>query len=138
MQSDDSLSSSMDDFADSVQDADIPEELPMMAVRDVVVFNYMILPLFVGRPNSVSAVNEAMSGSKMLMLVTQKEVSSDKPEPEDLYELGMVVQIMRSLKLPDMFKSEAVELLPDNEARDIHMFKGRLFEPPHLPGKAGK
>ncbi|WP_417915822.1 endopeptidase La [Candidatus Electronema sp. JC] len=91
----------MDDFADSVQDADIPEELPMMAVRDVVVFNYMILPLFVGRPNSVSAVNEAMSGSKMLMLVTQKEVSSDKPEPDDLYEVGMVVQIMRSLKLPD-------------------------------------
>uniref|UniRef100_UPI0040567904 LON peptidase substrate-binding domain-containing protein n=1 Tax=Candidatus Electronema sp. TaxID=2698783 RepID=UPI0040567904 len=91
----------MDDFADSVQDADIPEELPMMAVRDVVVFNYMILPLFVGRPNSVSAVNEAMSGSKMLMLVTQKEISSDKPEPEELYEVGMVVQIMRTLKLPD-------------------------------------
>ncbi|MCW5200924.1 endopeptidase La, partial [Desulfobulbus sp. F4] len=101
MQSDDSLSSSMDDFADSVQDADIPEELPMMAVRDVVVFNYMILPLFVGRPNSVSAVNEAMNGGKMLMLVTQKEVSSDKPEADDLYEVGMVVQIMRSLKLPD-------------------------------------
>jgi ATP-dependent Lon protease len=91
----------MDDFADSVQDADIPEELPMMAVRDVVVFNYMILPLFVGRPNSVSAVNEAMGGSKMLMLVTQKDISSDKPEPDDLYEVGMVVQIMRSLKLPD-------------------------------------
>ncbi|WP_417911400.1 endopeptidase La, partial [Candidatus Electronema sp. TJ] len=91
----------MDDFADSVQDTDIPEELPMMAVRDVVVFNYMILPLFVGRPSSVSAVNEAMGGSKMMMLVTQKEVSSDKPEPDDLYEVGMVVQIMRTLKLPD-------------------------------------
>ncbi len=101
MQSDDSLSSSMDDFADNVQDTDIPEELPMMAVRDVVVFNYMILPLFVGRPSSVSAVNEAMSGNKMLMLVTQKDVASDKPEPEELYEVGMVVQIMRSLKLPD-------------------------------------
>ncbi|WP_417910834.1 endopeptidase La [Candidatus Electronema sp. PJ] len=91
----------MDDFADNVQDTDIPEELPMMAVRDVVVFNYMILPLFVGRPSSVSAVNEAMSGNKMLMLVTQKDVASDKPEPEELYEVGMVVQIMRSLKLPD-------------------------------------
>ncbi|CAK8712166.1 MAG: ATP-dependent proteinase, Serine peptidase, MEROPS family S16 [Candidatus Electronema aureum] len=101
MQSDDSLSSSMDDFADNVQDADIPEELPMMAVRDVVVFNYMILPLFVGRPSSVAAVNEAMSGNKMLMLVTQKDQASDKPEPEELYEVGMVVMIMRSLKLPD-------------------------------------
>ena len=101
MQSDDSLSSSMDDFAENVQDADIPEELPMMAVRDVVVFNYMILPLFVGRPSSVSAVNEAMNGDKMLMLVTQKEASSDKPGPEELYETGMVVMVMRSLKLPD-------------------------------------
>jgi ATP-dependent Lon protease len=91
----------MDDFADNVQDADIPEELPMMAVRDVVVFNYMILPLFVGRPSSVAAVNEAMSGNKMLMLVTQKDQTSDKPEPEELYEIGMVVQIMRNLKLPD-------------------------------------
>jgi ATP-dependent Lon protease len=91
----------MDDFAENVQDADIPEELPMMAVRDVVVFNYMILPLFVGRPSSVSAVNEAMNGGKMLMLVTQKEASSDKPEPDDLYDTGMVVMVMRSLKLPD-------------------------------------
>ncbi|MCI5147428.1 MAG: endopeptidase La, partial [Candidatus Electrothrix sp. AR3] len=101
MQFDDSLSNSMDDFAENVQDADIPEELPMMAVRDVVVFNYMILPLFVGRPGSVSAVNEAMKGDKMLMLVTQKDAASDTPTPEDLYEVGMVAMIMRTLKLPD-------------------------------------
>ncbi len=101
MQIDDSLSSSMDDFADNIQEADIPEELPMMAVRDVVVFNYMILPLFVGRPSSVAAVHEAMNGNKMLMLVTQKDATSDSPGPEDLYEVGMVVMIMRSLKLPD-------------------------------------
>jgi ATP-dependent Lon protease len=91
----------MDDFADNIQEADIPEELPMMAVRDVVVFNYMILPLFVGRPSSVAAVHEAMNGNKMLMLVTQKDATSDSPGPEDLYEVGMVVMIMRSLKLPD-------------------------------------
>jgi ATP-dependent Lon protease len=101
LQIDDSLSSSMDDFADNIQEADIPEELPMMAVRDVVVFNYMILPLFVGRPSSVAAVHEAMNGNKMLMLVTQKDATSDSPGPEDLYEVGMVVMIMRSLKLPD-------------------------------------
>lgn len=47
-------------------------------------------------------------------------------------------RLTRGLKLPEMFKSEPVELLPDNEARDIHMFKGRLFEPPQLPGKARK
>ncbi|WP_446011544.1 endopeptidase La [Candidatus Electrothrix sp.] len=101
MEIDDSLSASMDDFAENTQDMDIPEELPMMAVRDVVVFNYMILPLFVGRPGSISAVNEAMEGDKLLMLVTQKDATSDDPEPEDLYQVGMVSMIMRTLKLPD-------------------------------------
>ena len=101
MEFDDSLSSSMDDFAENTQDLEIPEELPMMAVRDVVVFNYMIIPLFVGRPGSVSAVNEAMSGDKLLMLVTQKDATMDDPVPEDIYKVGMVSMIMRTLKLPD-------------------------------------
>ncbi len=91
----------MDDFAENTQDMDIPEELPLMAVRDVVVFNYMILPLFVGRPGSISAVNEAMSGDKLLMLVTQKDATKDDPDPEDVYQVGMVSMIMRTLKLPD-------------------------------------
>ena len=55
---DDSLSTSMGDFGEQTQDLEIPESLPMMAVRDVVVFNYMIIPLFVGRPGSIEAVNE--------------------------------------------------------------------------------
>lgn len=91
----------MDDFAENTQDLDIPEELPMMAVRDVVVFNYMIIPLFVGRAGSISAVNDAMSGDKLLMLVTQKDATKDDPDPEDVYQVGMVSMIMRSLKLPD-------------------------------------
>ncbi|MEA2114808.1 MAG: endopeptidase La [Thermodesulfobacteriota bacterium] len=91
----------MDDFAENTQDLDIPEELPMMAVRDVVVFNYMIIPLFVGRSGSISAVNDAMSGDKLLMLVTQKDATKDDPDPEDVYQVGMVSMIMRSLKLPD-------------------------------------
>jgi ATP-dependent Lon protease len=91
----------MDDFAENTQDMEIPEELPMMAVRDVVVFNYMIIPLFVGRPGSISAVNEAMNGDKLLMLVTQKDATKDDPEPEDVYQVGMVSMIMRTLKLPD-------------------------------------
>jgi len=98
---DDSLSTSMDDFAENTQDLEIPGELPMMAVRDVVVFNYMIIPLFVGRPGSISAVNEAMSSDKLLMLVTQKDATRDNPAPEDVYQVGMVSMIMRTLKLPD-------------------------------------
>ncbi len=96
----DSFSSNMDDFAEQ-QDFDIPEELPMMAVRDVVVFNYMIIPLFVGRTTSVGAVNEALAKDKLLMLVTQKEATQEEPGPDDLYDVGMVSMIMRTLKLPD-------------------------------------
>ncbi len=91
----------MDDFGDNLQDLEIPEALPLMAVRDVVVFNYMIIPLFVGRPASIEAVNEAMNGDKLLMLVTQKDATKDSPRPDDLYEVGMVSMIMRTLKLPD-------------------------------------
>ncbi|XOF32957.1 MAG: endopeptidase La [Candidatus Electrothrix sp. YB6] len=118
MEFDDSLSASMDDFAENTQDLDIPEELPMMAVRDVVVFNYMILPLFVGRPGSVSAVNEAMEGDKLLMLVTQKDATSDEPEPDDLYKVGMVSMIMRTLKLPDGRLKVLVQALSKAEIKE--------------------
>ncbi|MBU0486033.1 MAG: endopeptidase La [Proteobacteria bacterium] len=73
----------------------------MMAVRDVVVFNYMIIPLFVGRPASVGAVNEALTRDKLLMLVTQKDVATEEPGPDDFYNTGMICMIMRTLKLPD-------------------------------------
>ncbi len=91
----------MDDFSENLQDLEIPDVLPLMAVRDVVVFNYMIIPLFVGRPGSIEAVNEAMEGNKLLMLVTQKDATKDSPAPDDLYKVGMVSMIMRTLKLPD-------------------------------------
>lgn len=90
----------MDDFSNN-DEMEIPEVLPMMAVRDVVVFNYMIIPLFVGRPSSVDAVNEALSSNKLLMLVTQKDATKDNPKKEDLYSVGMVCMVMRTLKLPD-------------------------------------
>lgn len=96
----DSLSIGMDDFI-STEEIELPEVLPMMAIRDVVVFNYMIIPLFVGRESSISAVNEAMKKEKLLMLVTQKDATHDAPEEEDLYQVGMVCTIMRTLKLPD-------------------------------------
>lgn len=95
----DTLSIGMDDFSN--EDVEIPEVLPMMAVRDVVVFNYMIIPLFVGRPGSVEAVNEALDSNKLIMLVTQKNATKDNPDIEDLYQVGMVCMVMRTLKLPD-------------------------------------
>ncbi|WP_028319741.1 endopeptidase La [Desulfobulbus elongatus] len=101
MEFDDSLSTSMGDFGEQTQDLEIPESLPMMAVRDVVVFNYMIIPLFVGRPGSIEAVNDGLNNNKLLMLVTQKDPTKDDPDEKDLYEVGMVSMIMRTLKLPD-------------------------------------
>ncbi len=87
--------------ADNVEGLQIPDVLPAMAVRDVVIFNYMIVPLFVGRPASVSAVQEALSKDKFLFLVTQKDAANDEPGPDDIYQVGMVCVIMRTLKLPD-------------------------------------
>ncbi len=84
-----------------VEALQIPDVLPMMAVRDVVIFNYMIIPLFVGRPASVSAVQDALAKDKLLLLVTQKEASNDEPGVEDIYSVGMISVIMRTLKLPD-------------------------------------
>ena len=97
---DDSIHANLDDFAER-QDVEIPDELPLMAVRDVVVFNSMIIPLFVGRTSSVAAVNEALTRDKLLVLLTQRDASQEDPDPKDLYEVGMVSMIMRTLKLPD-------------------------------------
>ncbi|MGE4555594.1 MAG: endopeptidase La [Desulfovibrionaceae bacterium] len=81
--------------------AEIPGELPVLPVRDIVVFNYMILPLFVGRDKSVKAVEAALSGDRQILILTQRDEKLDDPEPRDLYETGTVGMIMRMLKMPD-------------------------------------
>ena len=83
------------------KDADIPATLPLMPVRDVVIFNDMLLPLFVGREKSVRAVEEAVTRDSFLMLVTQKDPSVEDPKPDEIYKVGTVSRILRMLKLPD-------------------------------------
>jgi ATP-dependent Lon protease len=80
---------------------EIPPELPLLPVRDVVVFPYMILPLFVGRDKSIEAVERAVGKNRLLMLVAQRDVQVEEPEPPDLYDVGTVAMVMRMLKLPD-------------------------------------
>ncbi len=80
---------------------EFPSELPVLPVRDIVVFNYMILPLFVGREKSVQAVDAALNGSRYLMITTQKDETTEDPGPDDLHTTGTVVMIMRMLKMPD-------------------------------------
>jgi len=120
---DDSLSTSMGDFGEQTQDLEIPESLPMMAVRDVVIFNYMIIPLFVGRPGSIEAVNDGLNSNKLLMLVTQKDPTKDEPEEKDLYQVGMVSMIMRTLKLPDGRLKVLVQALAKAKIRSFQQKK---------------
>jgi len=83
------------------QQVQIPEVLPLLPVRDVVVFPFMILPLFVGRESSVAAVNDALSKDRMILLCAQKQMSEEDPKPEGIYPIGTASMIMRMLKLPD-------------------------------------
>lgn len=79
----------------------IPATLPMLPVRDIVVFPYMILPLFVGRENSIRSVKDALSKNRLIFLATQKEVAEETPSPEGIYEVGTVAEIMRMRQLTD-------------------------------------
>ncbi|MBU1277480.1 MAG: endopeptidase La [Proteobacteria bacterium] len=80
---------------------ELPTDLPLLPVRDVVVFPYMILPLFVARENSVAAVEAAMAEDQHVFLATQRDQNVEHPRAEDLYEVGTVGVIMRQLKMPD-------------------------------------
>lgn len=80
---------------------EIPDSLPILPVRDVVIFPYMILPLFVGRDISINAIEKAMESNKLILLVSQKDLNIEVPVIEDLYTVGTVGTILRMLKLPD-------------------------------------
>jgi ATP-dependent Lon protease len=95
----------MADVVDAEQKIDkeveIPDNLPVLPVRDIVVFPYMILPLFVGREMSIKAIEYSLSANRMVLLVTQKDLNIENPTAEDLFSVGTVAIIMRTLKLPD-------------------------------------
>ena len=75
--------------------------LPLLPLRDVVVFPHMVIPLFVGRPKSIKALETAMESGKSILLVAQKSAAKDEPSPDDLYTIGTVATILQMLKLPD-------------------------------------
>ncbi|MCX6112880.1 MAG: endopeptidase La [Proteobacteria bacterium] len=75
--------------------------MPMLPVRDVVVFPYMILPLFVGRESSIKAVEDAISGNRMIFLAAQKEITDEFPAPDRIYDVGTIATIVRMKKLAD-------------------------------------
>src|SRR6187401_2916182 len=79
----------------------IPSELPTLPLRDIVIYPFMIVPLFVSRDRSIRAVEQALKEDRMILLVSQKDVNKEEPEQDDLYTVGTAAIIMRMLKLPD-------------------------------------
>jgi ATP-dependent Lon protease len=80
---------------------DVPENLPLLPVRDIVVFPYMILPLFVGRDSSIKAVEEALAKNRFIFLASQKEITEENPSKNSIYTVGTIAMIMRMRKLSD-------------------------------------
>jgi ATP-dependent Lon protease len=89
----------MSDDADRL--AGPPGALPLLPLRDIVVFPHMVVPLFVGREKSIAAIEQAMTADKHILLATQRRSSVDDPQPEDLYDVGVRAEILQVLKLPD-------------------------------------
>ena len=78
-----------------------PIDLPLLPLRDVVVFPHMVIPLFVGRPKSIKALEVAMEADRRIMLVAQKAAAKDDPVVSDMFDVGCVSTILQMLKLPD-------------------------------------
>src|SRR3712207_7946283 len=95
--------------------AESATNLPLLPLRDVVVFPHMVIPLFVGRPKSIKALEAAMEAGKNIVLVAQKSAAKDDTAPEDLYEIGSIANILQMLKLPD----GTVKVLVEGSQREI-------------------
>jgi ATP-dependent Lon protease len=82
-------------------DFEIPDELPVLPLREFVVFPYMVLPLFLAREASIAAVEDALAADRLLLLAAQRNPELEEPGPDDLYRVGTVAMVMRTLRLPD-------------------------------------
>jgi ATP-dependent Lon protease len=99
-----------------------PLDLPLLPLRDVVVFPHMVIPLFVGRPKSIKALESAMAAERRIMLVAQKAAAKDEPTVGDMFEVGSVATILQMLKLPDGTVKVLVE--GQQRARVLHIEDG--------------
>jgi ATP-dependent Lon protease len=85
------------DTTDSEQQLQIPSELPVLPLRDIVIYPFMIVPLFVSREKSIRAVDEALGENRMILLASQKDLDKEEPTADDLYKVGTAAVIMRML-----------------------------------------
>ncbi|RAW06532.1 endopeptidase La [Halomonas elongata] len=106
------------------QNAEQTLSLPLLPLRDVVVYPQMVIPLFVGREKSIQALETAMEADKRVLLVAQREASKDDPDNEDLFSIGTVAEIMQLLKLPDGTVKVLIEGESRADIRDIQAVDG--------------
>jgi len=104
-----------------------PHVLPVLPLRDVVVFPHMVIPLFVGREKSIRALDLAVEGDKRILLVAQKAADTDDPAGADLHEIGTLAQVLQLLKLPDGTIKVLVEGVSRARAEGVHEQDGALF-----------
>ena len=98
----------------------IENNIPVLPLRDIVVFPHMVVPLFVGRDKSVKALENVMTKDKRIMLITQKSASVDDPKKDDLFDFGTIANVLQLLKLPDGTVKDLVEGI---QRASINMFK---------------
>ena len=129
-----------DQESPTVHEVDIPDLLPLLPVRDIVVFPHMVIPLFVGREMSIRAIEHALSTNRLLFLAAQRSRELEAPKPDDIHTVGTCVTIMRMLKLPDerikilvqgLVKAEIVEYVQDGPFYQVKIVK--LIDP-SMPG----
>src|SRR3989338_550458 len=89
------------------------DTVPLLPLRDIVVFPDMVVPLLVGRARSIKALDETMSADKLIFLATQKDLHADDPMEEEIYKIGTVAEVIQHLKLPD----GSVKLLVEGKFR---------------------
>ncbi|RDB43014.1 endopeptidase La [Halomonas sp. DQ26W] len=102
------------------QNADQTLSLPLLPLRDVVVYPQMVIPLFVGREKSIQALDAAMAADKRVLLVAQREAGQDDPGTEDLFDIGTIAEIMQLLKLPDGTVKVLIEGTSRADLREVH------------------
>lgn len=122
---------------DEHEHIEIPETLPLLPIRDVVIYPYMILPLFVGRTASINAVNEALRKDRLMFLAAQKDMDEENPSPDNIYRVGCVGMIMRMNKLPDdgkikilvqgLAKAKIIDFVQESPSFQVKI--GKLDEP---------
>ena len=112
----------------------LPDLLPVLPLRDMVLFPFIILPLSVAREKSIQAVDRSLAENRLLMLVAQKDPATEEPTPEDLFDVGTVASITRMLKLPDgRIRFHCLERQEGSFVRQVD-----VFEPVNFTGATAR